>query len=74
MNRMIINIIIALLIFSCGGISKINKKSKGEIESKINVNTQYWNTTKDSLNFYVHISIPLNHFVFRKQIKSIKSK
>jgi len=73
-NRIIINIIIALLIFSCGGISKINKKSKGEIESKINIKTQYWNTTEDSLNFYVHISIPLNHFVFRKQMDHFSSE
>ena len=73
-NRIIINIIIALLIFSCGGISKINKKSKGGIESKINVKTQYWNTTEDSLNFYIHISIPLNHFVFRKQMDHFSSE
>jgi hypothetical protein len=67
-NRIIINIIFTLLIFSCGGISKINKKSK------INVQTQYWNTTEDSLNFYVHISIPLNHFVFRKQMDHFSSE
>ena len=73
-NRIIINIFIALLIFSCGGISKINKKSKGKIKSKINVKTQYWNTTEDSLNFYVHISIPLNHFVFRKQMDHFSSE
>ena len=60
-NRIIINIIIAVLIFSCGGISKINKKYKREMESIINVKTQHWNTNEDSLNFYIHISIPIKN-------------
>jgi len=56
-----------LLIFSCAGISKINKKSKVTIESKIKVQTQYWNMTSDSINLYTHIALPLNRFVFKKQ-------
>ena len=56
-----------LFIFSCAGISKINKKSKVTIESKIKVQTQYWNMTSDSINFYTHIALPLNRFVFKKQ-------
>jgi len=56
------------------GISKINKKNKERIESKINVKTQYWNTNEDSLNFSVHISIPINYFVFRKQADHFSSE
>ena len=56
-----------LFIFSCAGISKINKKSKVTIESKIKVQTQYWNMTSDSINLYTHIALPLNRFVFKKQ-------
>ena len=55
------------MIFSCAGISKINKKSKVTIESKIKVQTQYWNMTSDSINLYTHIALPLNRFVFKKQ-------
>ena len=62
------------MILSCAGISKKNRSSKIKNESKINVNTQHWNTTKDSLNFYVHFSIPLNNFVFKKQIDHFSSE
>jgi GWxTD domain-containing protein len=67
-------IIIAMMILSCAGISKKNRSSKIKNESKINVNTQHWNTTEDSLNFYVHFSIPLNNFVFKKQIDHFSSE
>ena len=50
----------ALMILSCAGISKKNRSSKIKNESKINVNTQHWNKTNDSLNLYVHIALPLN--------------
>ena len=67
-------IIIAMMILSCAGISKKNRSSKIKNESKINVNTQHWNTTEDSLNFYVHFSIPINNFVFKKQIDHFSSE
>jgi len=63
-----------MMILSCAGISKKNRSSKVKNESKINVNTQHWNTTEDSLNFYVHFSIPLNNFVFKKQIDHFSSE
>ena len=63
-----------MMILSCAGISKKNRSSKIKNESKINVNTQHWNTTEDSLNFYVHFSIPLNNFVFKKQIDHFSSE
>ena len=63
-----------MMILSCAGISKKNRSSKIKNESKINVNTQHWNTTEDSLNFYVYFSIPLNNFVFKKQIDHFSSE
>ena len=63
-----------MMILSCAGISKKNRSSKIKNESKINVNTQHWNTTEDSLNFYVHFSIPINNFVFKKQIDHFSSE
>ena len=63
-----------MIILSCAGISKKNRTSKIKHESEINVKTQHWNTSGDSLNFYVHISIPLNHFVFKKQIDHFSSE
>ncbi|SVB95590.1 uncharacterized protein METZ01_LOCUS248444, partial [marine metagenome] len=57
----------ALMILSCAGISKKNRSSKIKNESTINVNTQHWNNTNDSLNLYVHIALPLNRFVFKKR-------
>ncbi len=63
-----------MMILSCAGISKKNRSSKIKNESKINVNTQHWNTTEDSLNFYVHFSMPLNNFVFKKQIDHFSSE
>ena len=63
-----------MMILSCAGISKKNRSSRVKNESKINVNTQHWNTTKDSLNFYVHFSMPLNNFVFKKQIDHFSSE
>lgn len=38
------------------------------------VKTQHWNTSKDSLNFYVHIALSLNRFVFTKQIDHFSSE
>ena len=64
----------ALMILSCAGISKKNRSSKIKNESKINVNTQHWNKTNDSLNLYVHIALPLNRFVFKKQSDHFSSE
>ena len=35
--------------------------------SKISIHTQHWNTSMDSLNLNMHIALPLNQFVFKKQ-------
>ena len=64
----------ALMILSCAGISKKNRSSKIKNESKINVNTQHWNKTNDSLNLYVQIALPLNRFVFKKQSDHFSSE
>jgi len=35
---------------------------------KISIMTQHWNTGTDSLNLYMYIALPLNYFVFKKNI------
>ena len=40
---------------------------KEKRSSKISIYTQHWNTSMDSLNLYMHIALPLNQFVFKKQ-------
>ena len=73
-KNILIYIIISILFFSCAGKTKLGKRSKDRVKSNISIKTQYWNTTNDSLNFYVHISIPINQFVFKKQVDHFSSE
>ena len=61
------NIFLILLIFSCAGIHKKDQISEKR-GSEISIRTQQWNTGADSLNLYMHMVLPLNHFVFKKNI------
>ena len=62
-----------LLIFSCAGIHK-KERPKENSRSEISIMTQHWNTGTDSLNLYMYVSLPLNHFVFTKKIDHFSSK
>ena len=60
-------LIIFLIVFSCAGYKKkgsqtINFKKK----YGMNIYKQYWNISKDSLNLFLHMELPLNQFVFLK--------
>jgi len=66
-------ILLTLLIVSCAGVNK-EKQSRKKRSSEISIHTQLWNTGADSLNLYMHISLPLNHFVFTKQKNHFKSE
>ena len=55
-------ILFILLIFSCTGINK-KERPKEKKKSEISIRTQHWNTGTDSVNLYIHIALPLNHFV-----------
>ena len=60
-------ILLILLIFSCAGIHK-KEQPKENRSPKISIMTQHWNTGTDSLNLYMYMALPLNHFVFKKNI------
>ena len=62
-----------MLITSCVAVNK-KERSRGKQPPKISIHTQQWNTGRDSLNLYMHISIPLNNFVFTKQKDHFKSE
>ena len=60
-------LIIFLIVFSCAGYKKkgsqtINFKKK----YGVHIYKQYWNISKDSLNLFLHMELPLNQFVFLK--------
>ena len=59
-------ILIILLVVSCASIKR-KEQFKEKQQSKISIQTQQWNTGSDSLNLYMNISLPINHFVFTKQ-------
>ncbi len=42
--------------------------------SVIKMQTQYWNLNDDSLNFNMHFSLPLNQFVFKKNVDHFLSE
>ena len=65
-------IILILLIISCASVHK-KEKQKLKRESEISIRTQHWNTDTDSLNLYMRISLPHNHFVFKKNIDHFSS-
>ena len=60
-------ILLILLIFSCAGIHKKERKKENK-RPKISIMTQHWNTGTDSLNLYMYMALPLNYFVFKKNI------
>ena len=60
-------ILLILLIFSCAGIHKKERKKENR-RAKISIMTQHWNTGTDSLNLYMYMALPLNYFVFKKNI------
>ena len=60
-------ILLILLIFSCAGIHK-KERPKENRRPKISIMTQHWNTGTDSLNLYMYMALPLNYFVFKKNI------
>ena len=60
-------ILLILLIFSCAGIHK-KVRPKENRRPKISIRTQHWNTGTDSLNLYMYMALPLNYFVFKKNI------
>ena len=66
-------IIFILLIVSCAAVNKKKRTDKKQ-SSEISIYTQQWNTGADNLNLYMHISLPLNHFVFTKQKDHFKSE
>ena len=61
------------MIFSCADIHK-KEWPKEKQRSKISIRTQQWNAGADSINLYMHISLPLNHFVFIKNIDHFSSE
>jgi len=62
-----------LLIFSCASIHK-KERLKEKRGSEISIRTQHWNTGSDSLNLYMHMALPLNYFVFKKNIDHFSSE
>ena len=50
------------------------ERPKEKRGSEISIRTQHWNIGADSLNLYMHVSLPLNHFVFTKNIDHFSSK
>ena len=66
-------ILFILLIFSCTGINK-KERPKEKKKSEISIRTQHWNTGTDSVNLYIHIALPLNHFVFTKNVDHFSSE
>ena len=44
------------------------EQPKKNSRPKISIMTQHWNTGTDSLNLYMYMDLPLNHFVFKKNI------
>ena len=62
-------IFIILCIIGCAG-TKGKKRAIKDVEKKtaINVYSQYWNTAEDSLNLFLHLELPFNHFVFKKKL------
>ena len=55
-----------MLVFSCAGFNK-KKLVKEKGRSEISISTQHWNISTDNVNLYMHIALPLNQFVFKKQ-------
>ena len=72
-KKLIKYILLLLLIFSCAGIHK-KERPKEKRGSKISIRTQHWNTGTDSLNLYLHMALPLNYFVFKKNIDHFSSE
>ena len=66
-------ILLLLLLLSCAGIHK-KEQPKEKKRSKISIRTQHWNTGTDSLNLYMYMALPLNYFVFKKNIDHFISK
>ena len=44
------------------------ERPKENRRPKISIMTQHWNTGTDSLNLYMYMALPLNYFVFKKNI------
>ena len=62
-----INIIIILFIIGCAGTKGKKQVVKATLQkAEINVYSQHWNLSADSLNLFLHFELPVNHFVFRK--------
>ena len=69
-----ISIIIVLYIIGCAG-NQGNKRAGIDTQkkSKINIYSQHWNISEDSLNLFLHFELPLNHFVFKKSPENFYS-
>ena len=62
-----ISIIIILCIIGCAGTKgKKSVEKDSQHKSEINVYSQHWNISEDSLNLFLHFELPLNRFVFKK--------
>ena len=62
-----ISILLLLCIIGCAG-TKGKKRALKEFKQKaeINVYSQHWNISKDSLNLFLHFELPLHYLVFKK--------
>ena len=61
------SIIIILCIIGCAG-TQGKKRAVKDFRKKdeINVYSQHWNISEDSLNLFLYFELPLNHLVFKK--------
>ena len=69
MKRISFMLVLMFVLSSCVGSRKKNiYKDNYGIKSEIKIYKQHWNLNENSLNLFLHIEIPINKFVFKKEV------
>ena len=69
MKRISFMLVLIFALLSCVGSRKKNiYKDNYGIKSEIKIYKQHWNLNKNLLNLFLHIEIPINKFVFKKEV------